>query len=74
MNREDCYLLEEKLLFDILQELKTLNAKLSPEIKKVKTENKAVPSSVPCKYCGGTHENTGQMLACARKKKKEGMK
>ena len=82
MKHEDCYTTEEKLLFEILQELKELNSKFetSPEIKKtetkpeikaeIKTEYKAVPSGVPCKYCGGTHENKGQMLACARKRKK----
>ena len=66
MKRDDLYGDTDKLLFDILQELKLLNSKLE-------VENKAVPSSVPCKYCGGTHENTGQMLACARRKKKEGV-
>ena len=25
--------------------------------------------SIDCKYCGGTHENKGQVLACARKSK-----
>lgn len=88
MKREDCYTLEEKMLFDIregingiFQELKLLNSKIKsekaetkPEVKaEAKTENKAVPSSVPCKYCGGTHKNRQQMAACAKKKKKEGM-
>jgi len=26
---------------------------------------------IDCKYCGGTHENKGQLLACAKKHKKK---
>ena len=28
---------------------------------------------IECSSCGGTHENRGQQLACAKKKKKEGV-
>lgn len=28
-------------------------------------------SEIQCKYCGGSHENKGQFMACARKNKKE---
>lgn len=27
---------------------------------------------IPCKYCGGYHENKGQLLACAKKHKNTG--
>jgi hypothetical protein len=71
MKREDLFDNVERLLFDILQELKKMNSGKEPEIKE---EINVVSSGVPCKYCGGTHENKGQMLACARKLKKEGVK
>ena len=59
----------EILLYDILQELKQINSKLSPaETVEVKAKTTA------CKYCGGIHENKGQELACAKKYKKEGAK
>jgi hypothetical protein len=54
---------EEKLLFDIFQELKEINQKLTV---------RPVAKGAECKYCGGTHENKGQVLACAKKKRKEG--
>lgn len=69
MKREDFYGDTDKLLFDILQELKILNGKNVVK-QEVEEENK----QYPCKACGGAHENKGQMLACARKKKKEGAK
>jgi hypothetical protein len=70
----------EKLLFNIWQELRILNgAKKAPakQIPAKKLLTKPQSDSEKCKYCGGTHENKGQFLACARKhstKKKEGTK
>jgi hypothetical protein len=63
MKREDMFGNVEILLFDILEELKKSNGskKINEEIKQY-----------PCKACGGVHENKGQLLACARSKKKEG--
>lgn len=72
MKREDMFGNIEILLFDILEELKKLNQ--NNEIKTIEIENIVVPSSVPCKYCNGTHSNRQQMAACAKKKKKEGKK
>ena len=64
MERNDLYGDTDKLLFDILQELKKLNG------GKAKATEAA---GIPCKYCGGTHENKGQIMACAKKKKREGL-
>jgi hypothetical protein len=68
MKREDLFDNVERLLFDILQELKTMNSGKKPDIKE---ENKVVSSGVPCKYCGGTHKNRQVVAACAKKSKKE---
>jgi hypothetical protein len=70
MERKDVHGVTDTLLFDIYDELRKLNEKLTP----IKEESKAVPTSVPCKYCGGTHDNKGQLMACARKSKREGAK
>jgi len=66
---------EEHLLDNIyntldlmLQELKQMNHNEKVETK---IENKKVEQL--CKYCNGTHENKGQVLACAKKFKKEGV-
>lgn len=82
MNREDFYGDTDKLLFDILQELKKLN---EPKEKTITSgylvvdniENKEVPKGIPCSYCNGTHENRQQMAGCASKQarlKKKGCK
>lgn len=70
MKREDLYGDTDKLLFDILQELKKLNGG-KPEVKAA-----GLTAGIPCKYCGGVHENKGQVMACAKKlkRKKEGAK
>jgi hypothetical protein len=60
---------EEKILLAILEQAQEINAKLQPQQKNIEYP---VAKGIECKYCGGTHENKGQMLACARKKKKEG--
>jgi hypothetical protein len=76
MKRDSLISTEEKLLFDILQELKEINRKL-PEPEPLRPIAKATEErEIQCKYCGGSHDNKGQFLACARKhkkhKKKEG--
>lgn len=53
---------DRQLLYDIRELLKEQN-----ELLRTLTEKKE-PSQ--CQYCGGTHENKGQFLACARKNKK----
>jgi len=59
IKKEDCVGQTNKLLFNIWQELK-------------KTESKAVKQEPkPCQYCGKTHDNVGQRLACAKKNKKK---
>lgn len=84
MKREAMVDTTELLLFDILQELKAINAKLEakPETElipeptlKVEPEKETDQKiTASCKYCGGIHENKGQVLACAKKAKKEGAK
>jgi hypothetical protein len=50
----------------------TIEQKLLYNIQELlKKESKA---QVICKHCGGTHENIGQTLACAKKHKKDGDK
>ena len=58
---------EQKLLYMILQELKQINSKLNKE----KPIEKKITAKA-CKYCGEIHENKGQIMACAKKHKKEG--
>lgn len=70
LKRESMVDTTEKLLFDILQELKNLSKSLKPSEK---TNEKL--TAIDCKYCGKTHENNGQVMACAKKtKKREGAK
>ena len=55
IKEKDIVTIEQKLLFNIWESLdKKANVKKSPKI-------------YDCKYCGGTHENKGQLLACAKK-------
>ena len=67
-----------KLLFDILEELKRLNDFLmknnipkqdESEAKEVKENN-----VLTCKICGAKHDNKGKLMACYRKHKREGTK
>lgn len=55
---------QDQLLFDILQELKEINQKLTPV--------SPIAKGLECKHCGEVHENKGKALACAKKAKKEG--
>lgn len=64
---------EERLLYNIWQELVMLNSKQEKqkvEVIPIENENKA-KTSYKCKVCGTEHENKGQLLACAKKHKKE---
>lgn len=58
-----------KLLHDIRGLLKEVLFYLKPEEKNIETEI----NQYPCKACGGVHENKGQLLACAKKYKKEAL-
>ncbi|MCX8129776.1 MAG: hypothetical protein N3I35_06720 [Clostridia bacterium] len=60
---------DTKLLYDIRELLKELIFYV-----KSQEENKDVPSGVHCQYCNGTHDNRFQVAACAKKKKKDGVK
>jgi tRNA(Ile2) C34 agmatinyltransferase TiaS len=65
---------QEKLLFNIQELMKNILIKLNKEVSKpelIKVEDENKPNQTLCKYCGGTHENKGQMLSCAKKNKKE---
>ena len=78
MRRESLVSNEEKLLFDILQELKKLNnqpkegksffekSKYIPEKKKEIVEEEKFVKMYPCKYCGGQHEKPIQIALCAK--------
>jgi hypothetical protein len=58
MKLENNFTREEKLLYQILEELRKLNN---------------IPIDVKCKYCGGIHSNKGSELACAKKHKNGGV-
>lgn len=51
----------EKLLYNIMFQNNKIIELLSKGNKQIRS-------------CGGTHDNKGQQLACAKKKKKEGVK
>jgi hypothetical protein len=77
LRREQMVTTEEKLLFDILQELKEINQKL--QSKPVRPVRKATEAKgYPCKYCGEPFENRHKMAShvgkCPKKPKKEGAK
>ena len=55
---KDIVTVEQRLLFNIWQALDE------------KAKEKESPAIIDCKYCGGTHENKGQLMACAKKHKK----
>ncbi len=67
---------EQKLLFDIRELLIEQNKLLAKMIKEepesdfkpIKIESN---SKIPCKHCGGSHDNQGQILNCAKKNKKK---
>lgn len=71
----------EELLFEILESLNELKGSVSgmkedSQVVKVGdsevTITKNVDTKLDCKYCGGKHENRGQILSCAKKNKKKG--
>ena len=68
----------DRLLFNIWQELILLRENLqeqNKEMDKGKKTNVEIKAKniIECKYCGGTHSNKGEFLACSRKSKKEGV-
>jgi hypothetical protein len=55
----------DKLLFNIQELLLAQRAQPEPIIEEIKV-------GLACKFCGGTHENKGLIMACARKNKRAG--
>jgi len=75
MKRSELVEKTEILLFDILQELIRLNYTIEGLRSSFIGEVGGVPKPIEdnkCKHCNATHENKGQVLACARKNKKKG--
>jgi hypothetical protein len=62
---------DRQLMYDIREEMRRSNELLTKLLNGFNREEKVelVSKSIPCKFCGGTHENKGQLMACARKKK-----
>lgn len=77
IRRESLLDASEKLLFDILQELKEIKQLLKTQEKRqgqrLKPQEALRPMAkdTKCKHCGMVHENKGQELACAKKHKKQ---
>ncbi|MDP4117668.1 MAG: hypothetical protein Q8873_00545 [Bacillota bacterium] len=61
---------EKILLYDIRQLLIEQNGLLRSAISVSGAQENQI-EKIQCKYCGGEHDNKGQMMACARKHKKE---
>ena len=66
VDKSHCVTTEQKLLWNI-QEL--LKDRVPVDVPQPKVEEVVKPKDI-CTYCGGTHENKGQALACAKKFKK----
>lgn len=66
---------ETKLLSNIFELLQRQNELLEQFLYADNTstlrQEKKGSDVKPCKYCGGTHKNKGEFLACSRKNKKE---
>ena len=61
----------EKLLYNIWQELKQLNANKEENTSKEEDKRK---DTFKCKVCDKEYENKGKLLACLKKHKKEDSK
>lgn len=61
---------ERQLLFDIRKELRRTNEILDAILANEKPPMAREVKEILCKSCGGTHENKGQVMACAKKSKK----
>lgn len=59
-----------KLLYDIRDLMRQQNEMLNKFLNGLNREE-AAEKTYKCKVCGTNHENTGQLLACAKKHKKE---
>lgn len=60
---------ETKLLYNI-QELLIEQNELLKKILPSEKVSEEINDKIPCKYCGGEHDNKGQVMACAKKHKK----
>lgn len=70
LRRESMVTTEERLLFDILQELREIKQLLQPqEVKAVRPIAKG--AGFKCKTCGKEFDNKGSLMGCYRKHKKE---
>jgi hypothetical protein len=67
VDKSHCVTTEQKLLWNI-QEL--LKDRVPIDVPQPKVEVVVDQPKDTCTYCGGTHENRGQVLACAKKFKK----
>jgi hypothetical protein len=56
--------IDRQLLYDIRELMRENNLLLTRLL------NNGQKEGYPCKYCGETHENRGQLLACAKKHKR----
>lgn len=74
VKRHELFKDTDKILYNIMLLLEEQNRLLTAasagdkSLPQVASETK----SIQCKHCGGTHENKGQIMACAKKRKKEG--
>jgi hypothetical protein len=63
---------EQKMLWDIRQLLIEQNELLKKLVPAEQQQQEQEQTGKPCVFCGGSHENKGQALACAKKNKKNG--
>lgn len=61
---------DRQLIYDIRELMKENNLLLNKLLNGFNREDKEESKGIPCKYCNGTHENKGQIMACAKKAKR----
>ena len=71
VDKGHCVSTEQKLLWNIQELLKELKVPDVVPLSKVEEKDQPTETKV-CIHCGGTHDNKGQALACAKKHKKKG--
>ena len=71
LRREAMVDTEEKLLFEILQELKKMNGQADGQVKPLELIAKA-PKVYTCKVCGKEYDKPIQVAHCAKRHQKEG--
>jgi len=64
INKDHCYTIEQKLLWNIMELLKQEAPLILQEEKKEVLEL--------CQLCGKDHSNVGVRMACAKKNKQKG--